>query len=174
MTAIPARLKWIMEKARYVAYPAGFDHQERRAEVQFLGRMTLGHEIGVPRWRWSVQWPGWFSAGGYGESKQDSADKATEAWWNLITTSIPRDVDTEIDVIVARILVMPPPNSVLSEGTAFLHRLNWMLFERFKDEIRAEATPMPVRNLLAGLSEELYRRRLAGESEAPATYGRTT
>lgn len=162
MTTIPARLKWVVEKDRYVAYPAGHDHPERKAEVQFLGKMSLGTEIGVPRWRWSVQWPGWFSADGYGADKQDAADRATEEWWRLITSPIPRDVDTEIDVIVARILVMPPPNSLLTEDTAFLQRLNWLLFERFKDEIKADAAPMSVRILLAGTSEELYRRRVAG------------
>lgn len=159
---VPARLKWRVEGARFVAYPAGDDYRERRAEVQFLGKMSLGDQVGVPRWRWSVQWTGWFSVDGHGADKQDAADKATEAWWRQICTPIPRDVDTEIDVIVARILVMPPPNSVLQEDTAYLQRLNWLLFERFKAEIEAEAVPMPVRNLLAGISAELYRRRLAG------------
>lgn len=107
------RLKWFREenKSRFVAYPMGALRTDRFAEVVFAGNMSVGNEIGVPRWRWSVRWPGWFDIGAPANGKQDAADMATRAWWESVVTPPPRDVDGEIDMIVARILVMPPPTA---------------------------------------------------------------
>ena len=57
----PPRLKWFRDKSknRFVAYPMGSLHMDRFAEVVFAGKMSVGNEVGVPRWHWSVRWPGW-------------------------------------------------------------------------------------------------------------------
>lgn len=162
---VPARLKWRREGEGFVAYPLGFIHRDRFAAVQFLGNMALGNEHFVPRWRWAVQWPGWFSVQGHDGDKQRCADKATEAWWQAIVTPMPRDVATEIDMIVARILVRPPPNSLIVEDSDYLRRLIQALRLQYEEEMRSETLPEPVRNLMASLSAELFRRRQAGEAE---------
>lgn len=165
---VPARFKWHREDTRFVAHPVGTGRPGRLVAVH-LGSTGLNTSVEphrpVQSWHWLVKWEGWFAKAGVAATKQSAADMATEEWWRLVVTEMPRDVDTEIDVIVARILVMPPPNSIMTESTVFLQRLNRQLFLQFKDEIKAEAAPMPVRNLLANLSAELYRRRLAGETE---------
>lgn len=114
------RLKWIRDrsKSRFVAYPMGMLHMDRFAEVVFAGKMSVGNEIGVARWRWSVRWPGWFDISAPANDKQHAADMATKAWWDSVVTPPPRDVDGEIDMIIARMLVMPTPNSLMTESAA--------------------------------------------------------
>lgn len=161
------RLKWIKDrsKSRFVAYPLGILHMDRFAEVVFAGKLSVGNEIGVPRWRWSVRWPGWFDISAPANDKQDAADMATKAWWESVVTSPPRDVDGEIDMIVARILVMPPPNSLMTESAAYLRRMQQSLTLLYSSEMKAETLPPQVKALMANLSAELYERRLAGAAE---------
>lgn len=161
------RLKWIKDrsKSRFVAYPLGMLHMDRFAEVVFAGKLSVGNEIGVARWRWSVRWPGWFDISAPANDKQDASDKATKAWWDSVMTAPPRDVDGEIDMIVARILVMPPPNSLMTESAAYLRRMQQLLTLLYSNELKAETLPLPVKTLMANLSAELYARRLAGAAE---------
>lgn len=172
MAELP-RLKWTKDRKRgFRAYPAGHSLGIQRCAWIFRQMTSLDTSTmefkRSESWYWSVQWEGWFQSSGSASGKQEAADKATAAWWVHIANPLPRNVELEMDIIVARILVMPPPNSVLTEDTAFLQRLNKLLFTQFADEIKADAAPMPVRNLLAGLSAELYRRRLRGAGEEAA------
>ena len=153
---VPARLRWTVEQGRFAAYPIGSDRRDRLAIVQHQAHRPTGLQ-----WFWAVRWPGWFADDGVAADKQEAADRATEAWWRLIVTPQPRDVDAELDVIVARILVMPLPNSLLMESTDYLQRLNQMLARNYAAEMKAETTPPAVRNVLASLSAELYRRRIS-------------
>ena len=159
------RLKWSRErdKSRFVAYPMGSLHTDRYAEVVFAGKMSVGNEIGVPRWHWSVRWPGWFDIGAAANDKQHAADMATKAWWEAVVTPPPRDVDGEIDMIIARILVMPPPNSLMTESAAYLRLMQQTLTLLYQSELKAETLPPQVKTLMANLSAELYARRPIGQ-----------
>lgn len=140
----------------------------------------LLHEIGQPQarailcqgleraasWSWLGEWSGWFADSATCESKQDAADAATEAWWKWVQTDIPRDTDTEIAVIAARVLVMPPPNHLNTESAAYLRKLIGTLRIQCEAELRADSVPRPAADLIANLSAELYRRRLAGKGAA--------
>ena len=161
------RLKWFRDKnrRRFLAHPMGSLHSDRYAEVIYGGRMSVGNEIGVARWGWSVEWPGWFAVGGAANDKQHAADMATKAWWDAVVQPPPRDVDGEIDMIIARILVMPPPNSLLTEGAAYLRQMQRSLAQVYQIELKSETLPPQVKALMANLSAELYARRLAGTSE---------
>ena len=90
-----------------VAYPMGPLHRTRYAQISLLGSMSVGDGIGVPRWRWSVRRPGWFNIDAPADYKQQAADMATEAGWHEVMQPPPRDVDGEIDMIIARALVVP-------------------------------------------------------------------
>lgn len=110
-----------------------------------------------------MKWEGWFVEHGYWDSKQGAVDKATEAWWRCVQSEIPRDVDMEVAMIVARALVMPIPNSLFSEDAKFLQKITWHLHEVFRAEIAAGHPKLA--NLSEQLSAELFRRREAGEYE---------
>lgn len=156
------RLKWIREKDRFAAYPVGFDQPRRFASIwPNTGRSQT--------WAWNAIWEGWFGASGIGESKQEAADGATEAWWRLVMTPIPRDVEGEIAVLIARAPVMPPPNSLLTEDRDYLVRLNRSLALLYAVELRSDQLPPPIRNLMESLSAELYRRRVAAEVPGTAS-----
>ena len=168
---LPARLKWRKEKERFAAYPTATDHQERFAEIRLhaKGYNTNTKPHGpTEQWIWRVRWDGWFAEHGFAESKQAAADKATEVWWACIDTDPPRDVDMEVAMIVARAIVRPIPNSLLSEDAAFLRKVTWHLHEVYRAEIAAEV-PM-LKNLSEQLSAELFRRREAGEYKEPEIY----
>ncbi|GEM_PF-1106722 len=162
--AVPARLKWRREGRGFKAYPMGFHQPERCAQVELMGTHTIADTVGVKMWRWSVTWPGWFDRGGSTGSKQDSADRATQAWWEGVASPIPRDVKTEIAIIAARVLVLPVPNSIYGEDAPFLRSLLQTLRLQYDEEMQRNQLPAPVKNLMSQLSEELYRRRLAGQS----------
>jgi hypothetical protein len=161
------RLKWFRDKnkTRFVAYPLGMLHMDRFAEVVFAGKMSVGNDIGVARWRWSVQWPGWFDINAPANDKQHAADMATKAWWDAVITPPPRNVEGEIDMIIARILVMPPPNSLMSESATYLRQMQRSLAHLYERELKADTLPRPVKNLMDVLSAELFARRLAGQAE---------
>ena len=161
------RLKWFKDKSknRFVAHPMGSLHMDRFAEIVFAGNMGMGNEIGVPRWRWSVRWPGWFAISAPANDKQHAADMATKAWWDAVVTPPPRDVDGEIDMIIARILVMPPPNSLMTESATYLRQMQRSLTSLYRNELKADALPPQVKTLMANLSAELYARRLAGKAD---------
>lgn len=145
---VPQRLKWIKEKERFAAYPVGFDQPRRYASL----------------------WPNtgrtgslaWNVITGISESKQEAADAATEAWWRLVVTPIPRDVEHEIAVLVARAPVMPPPNNLFSEERSYLVQLNRALALLYAAELHSQQLPPPIKNLMETLSAELYRRRITG------------
>lgn len=150
------RLKWFREKDRYAAYPVGAEHPRRCVFIwPNVGRKGS--------WAWTAVWDGWFSATGISEGKQEAADAATQAWWELVATPIPRDVENEIAVLVARAPVMPPPNSLLSEDREYLVTLNRALATLYAAELRNDRLPQPIKNLMENLSAELYRRRVQAE-----------
>lgn len=144
--------------ARMAVYAAMEDHKDlwslppgeerRKAAAKELWREELNEE---ERHR-----------SGVAESKQAAADAATEAWWSLVMAPIPRDVEHEITVLVARAPVMPPPNSLLNEERDYLVRLNRALALLYAAELRSEQLPPPIKNLMETLSSELYRRRISG------------
>lgn len=160
---VPARLNWHKSENGFRAYPVGALQPHRFAEI--------GPNIGRHgSWSWTVMWDGWFNQDGTCQGKQEAADAATEAWWRLVQTDIPRDTETEIAVIAARVLVMPPPNSLYSESADFLRALMQTLRMQYEADMRAERVPRPVSDLMGNLSAELFRRRLNGESEDGAGY----
>ena len=163
----PPRLKWFRDnsKNRFVAYPMGSLHMDRFAEVVSAGKLSVGNEVGVPRWHWSVSWPGWFDMSAAANDKQHAADMATKAWWDSVVQPPLRDVDGEIDMIIARILVMPPPNSLMGESSTYLRQMQRSVAHLYERELKAETLPRPVKNLMENLSAELYARRLAGMAE---------
>ena len=154
----PARLKWRKEQDRFAAYPVGTEHLDR---CVFLRPNTTR----VDSWLWGVSWPGWFITNGIASDRQEAADAATNAWWAAVATPIPRNVDLEIDILLARVLVVPPPNHLYSEGSDFLRKLMHSLRRQYETEMRAETTPRQVADMMANLSAELFRRREAGLSE---------
>ncbi|ODT64752.1 MAG: hypothetical protein ABS75_34165 [Pelagibacterium sp. SCN 63-23] len=150
----PARLKWRKEAERYAAYPVGPIHADRLAWIApNIGRYQS--------WKWVVRWEHWFAEAGIADSKQAAADQATEAWWRLVQTEIPRDVDLEACMIVARLLVRPVPNSLFTEDVEFLKKVMWTLNNVYRTEI-VESVPA-VRNFYEQLSAEFARRRRTGE-----------
>ena len=140
-----------------MAYPTGRAHPERAAVIQWRQHLPVDRQ-----WFWVVTWPKWFNQNGQAADKQAAADAATEAWWSHVATPIPRDVETEIDVLVARVLVVPPPNYLFSEDSEFLRKLINALRLQFEAQMRSGETPTVVEDLLANLSAELYRRRVGG------------
>lgn len=154
---VPTRLKWRKENGRFASYPMGLIHPDRLAIVQ-----QKEHLPNSAPWFWQATWPGWFSAHGNCISKQEAADLATQAWWAGVATHIPRDIDAEVDVIVARALVLPPPNSLFAEDSKYLRKVLGTIRRLHEQEMRADALPAPLKNLVSTLSEELYRRRLRG------------
>ena len=168
---VPARLKWGKGMRGFAAYPVGTHSDGRYAEIWlYMSGMDTDHtpHTKVESWCWIVNWAGWFSVHGFSPSKQEAADKATEAWWTAILTEIPRDIDLEATMIAARVLVRPPPNSLFGEETAFLRKVQWNLTRIYEEEVKRDAAPAPVKELMSRLSEELYRRQLAEpEPEKP-------
>lgn len=122
-------------------------------------------------WLWNASWPGWFVEAGHCESKQEAADAATEAWWRLVNTEIPRNVDFEVAMIVARLLVRPVPNSVFGEEPEFLRKVLWNIQNVYADEIKRGMLPPPVKNLMEQVSAEISRRRATGEIPEEPTSG---
>lgn len=153
------RLKWVKEKQRFAAYPVGVGPH--------YGCAALWPNIAQHgTWAWSVTWDRWFNETGIGGGKQDAADAATAAWWKLVATPIPRDVESEIAVLIARAPVMPPPNHLLTEDRDYLVRLNRALALQYADELRSQQLPPPIKHLMESLSAELYRRRVDAGSVA--------
>ena len=172
MDAAP-RLKWKKGGRGFVAYPVGSHYRnDRGAEVylQVRGWNTdqTPHRV-VESWAWVVRWDGWFSMHDFTDSKQAAADKATEAWWKAVLTEPPRDVELESAMIAARVLLRPPPNSLLGEDNDFLKSVLWNLNHIYGDELKRGGAPEPVVELVGRLNEELDRRRANGDLvERPA------
>lgn len=169
------RLKWAKGGRGFKAYPAGdhYDsHNQRYAEI-WLQVRGVDTDQTPPRyresWAWVVRWDGWFSEHGFVEGKQAAADKATERWWSAVQTEVPRNIELEIAMIVARAPVRPIPNSLLGEESEFLRKVLWHLDDVYQATTKPEAAPAQVNDVVSRLSEELYRRRLAEpEPEKPA------
>ena len=68
-------------------------------------------------------------------------------------------------MIIARILVMAPPNSLMTESTAYLRQMQRLLTLLNQSELKTETLPPPVRSLMANLSAELFARHLAGTED---------
>ena len=154
-----ARLKWRKEAGRFAAYPLGTHHPEMVALVT-----PPAHANG--NWAWRITWPKWFLLQGFGVDKQAAADKATEEWWKSVATDVPRDIETEVLLIAARVMVRPPPNSLYAEDSAFLASLMNTVRLQYKDELKHDALPRPVKDLISNLSEELFRRRTRADKGA--------
>ena len=82
----------------------------------------------------------------------------------MVQTDIPRNVDLEAAMIVARVLVRPMPHNLLGEETAFLQKVMTNLTQVYGLELRQGNPPGQVEAMTSRLSEELYRRRLDGET----------
>lgn len=106
-----------------------------------------------------MSWPRWFEGAGYADDKQAAADAATECWWANVATEVQRDIESEVILIAARVLVRPPPNSLYAEDAAFLTKLMDTLRLQYAEELRSDALPRQVRDLMTNLSQELFRRR---------------
>lgn len=157
---VPARLKWRNETNRYAAYPVGDILPDR---VVWIQPYTPVYQS----WKWVVSWEGWFSEADVASSKQEAADRATEAWWRLVQTEIPRDVDFEATTLVARVLVRPMPNSLLSDEPKFIQTVLWHLKNVYRKEISEGAAPAVVTNWVEQLEAEIERRMVAGEIKRP-------
>ena len=148
----PNRLKWRKEAGRFAAYPLGIHRPEFAA--------TVAPNVGRHQsWVWRVSWPRWFEGVGYAEDKQAAADAATECWWTSVATEVPRDIEGEVMLIAARVMVRPPPNSLYAEDTAFLTKLMDTVRLQYADDLKDEALPRRVKDLMSNLSQELFRRR---------------
>ena len=42
---------------------------------------------------------------GFSDNKQSAADAATDAWWRCVATGVPRDIECEVILIAARVMV---------------------------------------------------------------------
>ena len=119
----------------------------------------------IDSWAWAVHWPGWFDQRNYVQGRQEAADAATNAWWACVATEVPRDIEAEVLLIAARVLVRPPPNSLYDEDSAFLKRLMDTVRLQYAEELKNGALPLQVKDLMTNLSQELFRRRTrAGEN----------
>lgn len=171
MDALP-RLKWHKGGRGFRAYPAGHHADQRYAEIwlQVSGWNTdATPHYYFENWNWLVKWEGWFSQHDIAAGKQAAADKATERWWAAVQTEVPRNVDLEIAMLVARAPVQPIPNSLLGEESEFLRKVMWHLEDVYQVNTKPEGAPAQLKDLVGRLSEELYRRRLAEpEPEKPA------
>ena len=154
-----ARLKWRKESGRYAAYPLGSHHSEMVA-------MLTPNIAKYQSWVWRVNWPGWFVEHGFSENKQSAADAATDAWWKCVATEVPRDIEGEVMLIAARVMVRPPPNSLYAEDSAFLTSLMNTVRLQYQDELKHNALPRPVKDMMSNLSEELFRRRIRADKGA--------
>jgi hypothetical protein len=147
-----SRLRWRKEAGRFAAYPLGTHHPEFVATVSpNIGR----HQS----WVWHVSWPRWFEGTGYADDRQAAADAATDRWWRSVATEVPRDIEGEVLLIAARVMVRPPPNSLYAEDSAFLTSLMNAVRLQYEDELKQDALPRPVKDLMSNLSQELFRRR---------------
>lgn len=169
---VPARLKWRKEKDRYAAYPTATEPQDRYAAIWLYNSGTDPQTQNGARfesWYWKIVWSGWFSRSGTAESKQIAADRATSAWWECVNSEPPRDVQTEVAMIVARALIRPIPNSLFGEDPDFLRSVLWHLHAVYADEIKQGVGA--VKNLSEQVSAELFRRRQSGEIPDPISSG---
>lgn len=66
-------------------------------------------------------------------------------------------------MIAARVFVRPMPNSLLGEDVKFLQSVMWHLNRTYQEEIKRDVAPAPIQEMVSRLSEELFRRRQAGE-----------
>lgn len=157
---VPARLKWRKEPERYAAYPVGDILTDRVVWI-------APHKPVYRAWKWVASWEGWFSASDMAGDKQEAADMATAAWFRMIQTEVPRDVDFEATTLVARVLVRPMPNSLLSDEPEFIQSVLWHLRNVYRPELEAGSAPSVVVNWVEQLEAEIERRMQAGEIKRP-------
>jgi hypothetical protein len=169
------RLKWHRGGRGFKAYPVGDHHPHRDQRYTEIWLQASGWNtdsnphLRYESWAWVVRWEGWFSHHGFAPGKQEAADMATEQWWKWVQTELPRNVDLEVAMIVARALVSPMPNSLLCEENEYLQKIQWWLNEVYRTASKPDEAPPQARELTARISEELHRRRLAqSEPEKPA------
>lgn len=162
---VPLRLKWIKAKKGFIAYPIGLVNRDSFAAIDHYHTSVGGDahtHTYTESWRWRVHWEGWFVEAGFGESKQAAADMATEKWWQMVQTELPRNVELEAAMIAARVLVRPPPNSLFDEDSEFLHKVLWQLKNAHGHELQAGTATPQVSNFMEQLTAEMDRRRAAG------------
>jgi hypothetical protein len=160
---VPLRLKWRKESDRFAAYPLSINLPDR---VAWIAPYTPVYQS----WKWVVSWEGWFTHSGTACGKQEAADRATEAWWRLVQTEVPRDVDFDATRIVAQIVVRPIPNSLFAEDGAFLQKVQWHLRNVFRDELAQGNAPPAVADLDGMLEREIERRHEDGELKRPVEF----
>nr|WP_314255911.1 hypothetical protein [uncultured Devosia sp.] len=109
-----------------------------------------------------MRWDGWFVEHGFAENQQAAADRAIAARWKWIQTDIPRDIELEVAMFAARVMIMRVPNSLFAEKRRFSI---WSCgISRKCIGPKSKATrPPKANNLMEQLSVELSRRRVAGE-----------
>lgn len=169
----PARLKWFKADPGFKAYPIGPMNSECFAEIDLYHKSVGGDAQALivrEDWRWRVHWKGWFNRAGFAYSKQSAADMATENWWEMIQTEVPRDVDLEAAMIVARVLVRPPPNSLFDEDNDFLTKVRWQMRNAYGSALDAKTALLQVTNLMEQIDDELDRRRASGTLVDPKPY----
>lgn len=160
---VPARLNWRKEKDRFAAYPLGPILPDRLAWIAPFGPVHRS-------WKWVVSWEGWFSEHGIAPGKQEAADEATRAWWRLVQTEVPRDVDFDATRIVAQALVKPVPNSLYHEDGPFLQKVLWHLMNVHGQEVATGDAPARIVDLIAQLEAEIERRFQSGELRRPIAF----
>lgn len=158
---VPARLRWQKAELGFAAFPVGPAPAGQR---RFAAIDLYQTGVDMECWRWRVVWDGWFCKAGMAESKQAAADKATEMWWEMVSTEVPRDVDLEAAIIAARALIQPPPNSLFGEDNDFLRKVEFHL------RYAPDPSLPQIASLLGQLNEEMDRRREAGTLTDPVPY----
>jgi hypothetical protein len=152
------RLEWQRNPAGgFVAHPEGVEHPDCRAIIWLGVHLSPDHQ-----WQWAAGWSKRFQYSGMAPTKQAAADAATEAWWRGKAMPIPRDIDGEIEAILDAILSKPPAPDLLGEDSGYLRRLMHLARARWEVDMIRETVPVQVKELMAALSQELYRRRIGG------------
>ncbi|HTJ58040.1 MAG TPA: hypothetical protein VL418_10805 [Devosiaceae bacterium] len=100
-----ARLPWRRQpQGGFIAYPNGEDSPEQRATLFWTPKAAHEPE-GAPEWHWLVEWEGRFRFADNAYSKQQGADRATEAWWLEIALADRREREERpIRVFINRLL----------------------------------------------------------------------
>jgi hypothetical protein len=149
----------------FAAYPNGATFPRQRAHV-WLSYPPANEPQRAPEWRWLVEWDVRFTERGNAASKQAAADAATAAWWSGIALALDRERTQE-------------PFRLFLERLHGEGRADWHLFDieaapydalmhvmaecqRNRDGDRHDA----ITAVIARLSTEFYRRRLAGSVES--------
>jgi hypothetical protein len=146
------RLPWVKTaENEYIAHPEG-------DETKPLVRVWL--DINRPaesQWRWTVDYPGWFSSSGHAGNPKEASGDATNSWYTLKQTPVPRDIEADLAAAVLSIEAGSLPD--LSDDSEFLRRLINVLRIKHLPGQNPPPPPEPIRKAFAALSDEMFRRR---------------